>query len=89
MMFWANLTPLSLKVGVDAAASALMGAPQGSLVLFPLLHLIFSYYAEGSVASCMGDHVIRYFPPPGAYADLDELLGCEFGFLHGPWIAQV
>ena len=23
-----------------------------------------------------------------AYADLDELLGCEYGFLLGPWIAQ-
>ena len=22
-----------------------------------------------------------------AFADLDELLGCEFGFLLGPWIA--
>ena len=25
----------------------------------------------------------------GAYADLDELLGCEFGFLLGVWIKQV
>ena len=29
---------------------------------FPLLHLIFSYYAEGCVASCMRDRIIGYFP---------------------------
>jgi hypothetical protein len=29
---------------------------------FPLHHLIFPYYAEGCMASCMRDHIIRYFP---------------------------
>jgi hypothetical protein len=29
---------------------------------FPLLHLIFSYYAEGCMASCMRDRIIGYFP---------------------------
>lgn len=24
----------------------------------------------------------------GAYEDLDELLGCDYGFLLGPWVAQ-
>ena len=50
---------------------------------------ISAYYVKGCGEGCMRGCVIRYFPPPGAYADLDELLGCEFGFLLGPWIAQV
>jgi hypothetical protein len=29
---------------------------------FHLLHLIFSYYAKGCMASCMRGHKIRYFP---------------------------
>jgi hypothetical protein len=29
---------------------------------FPLLPLLFSYYAEGCMASCMRDRIIRYFP---------------------------
>ena len=33
---------------------------------FPLLHLIFSYHAEGYMASCgMRDHKITYFPQVG------------------------
>jgi hypothetical protein len=33
---------------------------------FPLLYLTFFYYAEGCMARCMRDHILRHFPPPGA-----------------------
>jgi hypothetical protein len=34
---------------------------------FPLLHPIFSYFAKGCVTRCVGDHVIRCFPPSGRW----------------------
>ena len=43
----------------NAAGLAELVLSRGS---FPLLHLIFSYYAEGCMVSCMRDHIIRYFP---------------------------
>ena len=42
----------------QAVNASLYAVRRGS---FPLLHLIFSYYTEGCMASCMREHIIRYF----------------------------
>jgi hypothetical protein len=58
----------SLRVeGLPAEAcggGAAEPAVRAAFFSFPLLHLIFSYYAGGCVGGCTGDNIIRYFPPP-------------------------
>ena len=69
-IFRANLTPFSpqgtcgMTAGKVLVFSVLWYQYAGlsDAFSFPLLHQILSYYAEGCMASCMRDRIIRYFP---------------------------
>ena len=48
-----------------------------------LIHLIFSYYAVGCMASCMRDHIIRYFPQELITLMSQDAPGLQFMFPPG------
>jgi hypothetical protein len=52
------LTPLALSQALEEQRLKAVAE-----VPFLFCHRIFSYYARGCTARCMGDRIIRYFPP--------------------------